>query len=106
MTTATCSCCDETVQTWVTLWSRQDIVICYGCLDYLNSLRVRQIAIHGGLQPLAGYAPVFRVLEVERAVDHYQRLGFTTDYRDGPTPSPTGATSSSILHATSIPKRT
>ena len=82
MADVTCSCCRETVQTWVTLWSRKDVVLCYKCLDYLNSQRERQIAIHGGLKPIAGYDPVFSVLDVERAVDHYQRLGFTTDYHD------------------------
>jgi uncharacterized glyoxalase superfamily protein PhnB len=77
-----CSCCEETVQAWVTMWSRQDIIICYECLDYLNSRRVRQIEILGGRKPLAGYDPVFSVLDVERAVDHYQRLGFTTESHD------------------------
>lgn len=80
--TATCACCERSVDAWVTLWSRQDIPICYECLDYLNSRRTRQIAIHGGLQPLAGFDPVFHVADVERAVDHYQRLGFTTEYHD------------------------
>ena len=82
MTGAACSCCEQGVQAWVTLWSHPDIVICYQCLDYLNSRRDKQIAIHGGLKPLAGYDPVFSVVDVERAVDHYQRLGFTTDYHD------------------------
>ena len=78
-----CSCCEKAVQAdWVTLWSRKDVVICYECLDYLNSRRVRQLAIRGGLRPLQGYDPVFRVLDVERAVDHYQRLGFTTELHD------------------------
>jgi predicted enzyme related to lactoylglutathione lyase len=79
---ATCSCCEESVQSWVTLWSRNDIIICYGCLDYLNSRRMKQIAIHGGLRPLAGYDPVFKVFDVVRAVDHYERLGFTTEHHD------------------------
>jgi catechol 2,3-dioxygenase-like lactoylglutathione lyase family enzyme len=70
------------VQTWVTLWSRSDLPICYECLDYLNSRRDRQIAIHGGLKPLAGYDPVFSVRDVARAVDHYERLGFTTSHHD------------------------
>ena len=82
MTDVTCSCCEETVQAWVTLWSHNDVLICYQCLDYLNSRRAKQIAVHGGLKPLAGFDPVFRVLDVERAVDHYQRLGCTTDYHD------------------------
>jgi catechol 2,3-dioxygenase-like lactoylglutathione lyase family enzyme len=66
----------------VTLWSHPEIIICYGCLDYLNGRRDAQIAMHGGLQPLVGYDPVFSVVDVERAVDHYQRLGFTTDHHD------------------------
>ncbi|MDQ1467786.1 MAG: hypothetical protein QOH10_2201, partial [Actinomycetota bacterium] len=65
----TCSCCEETVQEWVTLWSLPDIVICYQCLDYLNSRRAKQIAIHAGLKPVAGYDPIFSVLDVGRAVD-------------------------------------
>jgi catechol 2,3-dioxygenase-like lactoylglutathione lyase family enzyme len=66
----------------VTLWSHKDIAICYECLDYLNGRREKQIAIHGGLKPLAGFDPVFRVRDVERAVAHYRRLGFTTDDHD------------------------
>jgi catechol 2,3-dioxygenase-like lactoylglutathione lyase family enzyme len=82
LTNAACSCCENTVQGWVTLWSRKDVVICYQCLDYLNSRRTRQIAVHGGLKPLAGFDPIFRVRDLQRAVDHYQRLGFTIDYHD------------------------
>jgi len=82
MAGATCSCCEQTVESWVTLWSRQDIIICYECLDYLNSRRVRQIAILDGLQPLAGFDPIFSVQDVERAIDHYERLGFTTSRHD------------------------
>jgi predicted enzyme related to lactoylglutathione lyase len=84
VTTVVCSCCGESFdQGWVTLWSRDDIVICYTCLDYLNSRRGRQIAILDGLQPLAGFDPVFSVQDVERAIGHYERLGFTTTRHDG-----------------------
>ena len=31
---------------------------------------------------IVGYEPCFRVLDVERAVSHYQRLGFETEYHD------------------------
>jgi catechol 2,3-dioxygenase-like lactoylglutathione lyase family enzyme len=82
MSEATCSCCENAVAGWVTLWSRQDVVICYECLDYLNSRRARQIAIQGGLKDLAGYDPVFSVLDVARSIDHYQRLGFTIEHHD------------------------
>ena len=83
MTGGTCSCCEKAVDLdWVNLWSHKDIVICYECLDYLDSRRAKQLQIRGGLKPLAGYDPIFSVLDVDRAVDHYQRLGFTTDYHD------------------------
>jgi len=82
MSSATCSCCEKTVESWVALWAHQDVPICYECLDYLNSRRARQIAIHGGLKPLAGYDPVFKVIDVARAVAHYQRLGFSTERHD------------------------
>lgn len=77
------TCCGESFdQGWVTLWSRKDVVICDGCLDYLNSQRARRLAILDGLQPLAGFDPVFRVRDAERAIDHYERLGFTTTRHD------------------------
>jgi catechol 2,3-dioxygenase-like lactoylglutathione lyase family enzyme len=79
MSSVACSCCEKQVEAWVTLWSHQDVVICYECLDYLNSRRQRQIAIRGGLKPLAGYDPVFRVLDLQRAIQHYERLGFTVE---------------------------
>ena len=78
MTATKCSCCEQSVQVWVTFWSHTDIVICYECIDYLNGRSAKQLAIHGGTKPLAGYHPVFSVRDIERAVDHYRRLGFTT----------------------------
>jgi hypothetical protein len=63
VTDVACSCCEQTVQAWVTLWSNPDIVICYQCLDDLNSRRGKQIAIHSGLKPLAGCDPVFSVVD-------------------------------------------
>src|SRR5215471_4118522 len=83
VTPVVCTCCGESFdQGWGTVWSRKDIVICYTCLDYLNSQRTRQIAILDGLQPLAGFDPVFSVRDVGRAIDHYERLGFSTSRHD------------------------
>ena len=31
---------------------------------------------------ITGYEPCFRVVDVDRAVGHYKRLGFRTDYHD------------------------
>jgi hypothetical protein len=104
--TATCSCCEETVQGWVTLWSHKDIIICYGCLDYLNGRRMKQIAIHGGLKPLAGYDPYseFSMLNVPSITT--DGLGSPLNITTSPTHSRTGATSFSIWHGTSIQKHT
>ncbi len=77
-----CSNCENRVDAWVTLWSHPDLLICYECLDYLNRRRETQIAVQGGLKPLAGFDPIFSVRDVARAVDHYQRLGFATEYHD------------------------
>jgi hypothetical protein len=82
VTAAACSCCEKPVDRWVTLWSHRDILICYECLDYLNARRQKQLEIHGGLKPLAGFDPIFKVIDVDRAVAHYQRLGFTTEYHN------------------------
>jgi uncharacterized glyoxalase superfamily protein PhnB len=40
------------------------------------------VAATGGAVRLAGFEPIFTVTEGRRAVDHYQRLGFTTSYHD------------------------
>ena len=82
MSSATCSCCERSIDHWVTLWSHREVVICYQCLDYLNARRSKQIAVHGGAKPLAGFDPIFKVIDVERAVDHYARLGFTIELHD------------------------
>jgi hypothetical protein len=83
MTIVTCSCCGEVPEQGVVhLLSHRDIAICYPCLDWLNSRRARQLAAIGGGAAVIGYEPAFRVADVARAVDHYQRLGFHTSHHD------------------------
>jgi catechol 2,3-dioxygenase-like lactoylglutathione lyase family enzyme len=83
MTTVTCSCCGKVPEQGVVhLLSHRDIAICYPCLDWLNSRRARQLAAIGGGAAVIGYEPAFRVADVARAVDHYQRLGFRTSHHD------------------------
>jgi hypothetical protein len=83
MTTVACSCCGTVPEHGsVSLLSHRDIVICYQCLDWLNTRRRRQVAAAGGGAAIAGTEPIFRVADVGRAVDHYQRLGFRTSYHD------------------------
>jgi catechol 2,3-dioxygenase-like lactoylglutathione lyase family enzyme len=79
---ATCTCCGETVEGSVHLHSRRDIVICYGCLDWLNGRRDRQVAAHSGGWRVVGSDPIFTVADVARSVDHYQRLGFEISHHD------------------------
>ena len=40
------------------------------------------IAASGDQVTVMGFEPAFSVLDLDRAVDHYKRLGFTTDYHD------------------------
>ncbi len=83
MATVTCSCCGEAPEQGVVrLLCHRKIVICYQCLDWLDTQRRRQVAATGGGAAVTGIEPVFRVTDVGRAVDHYQRLGFRTSYHD------------------------
>ncbi len=78
-----CACCEEgSAQGFVRLWSEKNLRVCYDCLDWMNAQRAKQIAVQGGQVRLAGYDPSFSVVDVERAVDHYQRLGFATSHHD------------------------
>lgn len=67
---------------WVNLLCHRDIVICYQCLDWLNTRRRKKVAAAGGGASVTGTEPIFGVADVGRAVDHYQRLGFRTSCHD------------------------
>jgi catechol 2,3-dioxygenase-like lactoylglutathione lyase family enzyme len=83
MATEVCSCCGTVPEHgWVNLLSHRDIVICYQCLDWLNTRRRKKVAAAGGGAGVTGIEPVFRVTDIGRAVDHYQRLGFRTSYHN------------------------
>jgi uncharacterized glyoxalase superfamily protein PhnB len=78
-----CACCEQPIgDGFVRLWPPTNIRVCYECLDWMNSQRALQIERSGGAVQLVGYEPVFRVVDVARAVQHYQRLGFTTELHD------------------------
>jgi hypothetical protein len=49
----------------------------------MNSQRDLQIQRSGGPARVVGYEPVFSVVDVARAVEHYERLGFRAEYHDG-----------------------
>ena len=83
MTAAACSCCGRAAPLGsVALNCHPEIVICYDCLEWLNGKRAKQIAAQGGQVRVVGYEPAFSVRDVARAIDHYQRLGFTTSSHD------------------------
>jgi uncharacterized glyoxalase superfamily protein PhnB len=66
----------------VRLWPPTNIRVCYDCIDWINSQRDLQIERSGGPVRVVGHEPVFRVIDVARAVEHYQRLGFRIEYHD------------------------
>jgi uncharacterized glyoxalase superfamily protein PhnB len=78
-----CACCEQPLAGgFVRLWPATDIRVCYDCLDWMNSQRALQAERSGGQVRVLGHEPVFRVTDVARAVDHYRRLGFRTEYHD------------------------
>jgi predicted enzyme related to lactoylglutathione lyase len=81
MTSPTCANCEQNPGA-IRLWSDRGLWICYECLDWMNAQRARQTA--GRCQPeeVVGFDPIFAVADVDRAVSHYQRLGFLTRYHD------------------------
>jgi len=50
--------------------------------SWLNAKRGKKVAATRGSVRIVGFEPCFGVADVERAVDHYERLGFTTSYHD------------------------
>jgi uncharacterized glyoxalase superfamily protein PhnB len=78
-----CACCEQQLTGgFVRLWPDTNIRICYDCIDWMNSQRDLQTERSGGPVRVVGHEPVFTVIDVERAVEHYQRLGFRTEYHD------------------------
>jgi hypothetical protein len=80
MTTATCSCCSEVVDT-VQLRDNKEIQICHRCLDWLVEKMDKQEKAHNGWL-VTGFAPIFRVAAIPQATDHYAKMGFEIDLHD------------------------
>lgn len=51
-------------------------------LSWLKAKRAKKGAAPSGAVRIVGVEPCFSVADVERAVDHYERLGFTSSYHD------------------------
>jgi uncharacterized glyoxalase superfamily protein PhnB len=78
-----CACCEQPLTGgFVRLWPPTNVRVCYDCLDWMNSQRDLQVARSGGPVRVVGHEPVFRVGDIARAVEHYQRLGFRTEFHD------------------------
>lgn len=81
VTDGVCSCCGQPAgNDSVALKCHPDIVLCSVCVDWLAEKRDRQVAGEG--VRVQSVEPMFRVADVKRAVDHYGRLGFATEYHD------------------------
>lgn len=82
--TALCSCCERSVgeSECVTLLHRSDVTICSDCLNWLNTQRARHVRAHNGGWAVTAHDPVFVVADMERAADHYRKLGFEVSYHD------------------------
>jgi catechol 2,3-dioxygenase-like lactoylglutathione lyase family enzyme len=77
----TCTCCGEVSGPTVKLL-KHDVTICYNCLDWLERQRRIQIAGHSGRWHVVDHEPVFKVSNIERAKDHYTKLGFEISEHD------------------------
>jgi uncharacterized glyoxalase superfamily protein PhnB len=78
-----CACCEQSLSGgFVRLWPPTNIRVGYDCLDWMNSQRDLQVARSGGPVRIVGHEPVFRVIDVARSVEHYERLGFRTEHYD------------------------
>jgi catechol 2,3-dioxygenase-like lactoylglutathione lyase family enzyme len=73
-----CSCCQKSVDETnsVRLLHKQDVTICFDCLNWLNQQRDRHERAHSGGWVVTRYEPVFVVSDMARAADHYSKLGF------------------------------
>lgn len=78
----TCACCNQDRPNTVALDCHPDVALCSDCLDWLARRRDEQAAASSGAARIHSMEPTFRVADVDRAVRHYQRLGFDTEYHD------------------------
>lgn len=80
---ARCACCEEALTgAFIRLWAETDLRVCYDCLDWMNGQRQLQVEPAGSTVHPVGHEPIFRVLDVTRALEHYRALGFRTELHD------------------------
>ena len=77
----TCACCDLEKPNTAALHCHPEIALCRDCLDWLVRRRDKQDAVSGPVR-IVHDEPIFLVADVARALDHYAKLGFSTDTHD------------------------
>jgi hypothetical protein len=78
----TCTCCSMSVDWWVRLRSHPDLPICHNCLGGLNGQRDGQLQLISGSWLVRGFEPVFKVADVARSVEWFERAGFEVSFHD------------------------
>jgi catechol 2,3-dioxygenase-like lactoylglutathione lyase family enzyme len=78
----TCACCNLEKPVTVALHCNPDVSLCSDCLDWLSRRLAKRAAASSGTVRVVSMEPTFRVADVDRAVEHYQCLGFDTEYHD------------------------
>ena len=77
----TCACCGLEKPNTVALNCHPEIALCRDCLDRL-ARRLDAQEVNAGSVRIVNDDPVFLVADVARALDHYTKLGFSTDTHD------------------------
>jgi len=82
--TVSCACCGKSVEETnsVRLLHNADTKICFDCLGWLENQRDRHVGAHSGGWVVTASEPVFVVSDMERAADHYRKLGFEVTFFD------------------------
>jgi Glyoxalase/Bleomycin resistance protein/Dioxygenase superfamily len=78
----TCTCCSESVDWWVRLPSHPEQPICHNCLGGLISQRDGQLQLMTGTWLVTASEPIFKVADVTRSADWFERAGFDVSFHD------------------------
>jgi hypothetical protein len=78
----TCACCSMSVDWWVRLRSHPDLPICHDCLGGLDGQRDGQLQLMRGTWLVVGFEPIFKVSDVARSVNWFERAGFDLSLHD------------------------
>jgi uncharacterized glyoxalase superfamily protein PhnB len=71
-----------TVDWFVRLRSHPDLPICHNCLGGLDAQRDGQLQLISGTWLVTGFDPVFKVANVARSIDWFERAGFEVSVHD------------------------